>query len=90
MVIPYINVLLLVDTRIVKLPENMTKNTPDKTRLLCTYGGQNCLLRYVKTRIGQMYCLRCTAESGVKSGDKPLEPIKGTKKYLYKKDINNQ
>lgn len=63
----------------------MTKNTPDKTRLLCTYGGQNCLLRYVKTRIGQMYCLRCTAESGVN-----LEPIKGTKKYLYKKDYINK
>ena len=55
----------------------MTKNTPDKTRVLCTYKGQNCLKTYLKTRIGQMYCLRCTADSGVNLEANGLPHIKG-------------
>ena len=62
----------------------MTKTTPDNTRLLCTYKGQNCLLRYVKTRTGQMYCLRCTHDSGVNLEDNSLPHIKGKYKGISK------
>lgn len=62
----------------------MTKTTPCKSTVLCTYGGQNCLLRYVKSRIGQIHCLRCTADSGVNLEDGTLPHIKGKYRGINK------
>jgi hypothetical protein len=58
--------------------------TPCKSTVICTYNSQKCLKRFIKTRIGQKYCLQCTGVLNSIFGHPPLEHIKGTSKYIYK------